>query len=188
MRQYFILILVILLVGCQNIVCEKPYMRFEKSCCLDKDYNDICDNDEIKKENLGGQKENPTETIVIKEKPEQAVIEEEQEKSFDVEITYMKQKIRLLDQALVFVNIMNHKDYLETYLIRIDDDRWIIRSEPNLELMRIGVRSEGKNYLKLIIQPNRNLITEKGNYLIDIEVRSEKVTETIVAQADIIIS
>ena len=28
------------------IVCNEPYMRFGTSCCLDKNNNDICDNDE----------------------------------------------------------------------------------------------------------------------------------------------
>ncbi len=33
------------------IVCNSPYIRFEDSCCLDKDSNRICDNDETVTEN-----------------------------------------------------------------------------------------------------------------------------------------
>ena len=30
----------------KEVVCEKPYIRFGKTCCLDKNGNNICDSDE----------------------------------------------------------------------------------------------------------------------------------------------
>jgi hypothetical protein len=42
----------LLLAGCvqQQTVCNKPYIPFGNSCCLDKDNNRICDTDEAPKE------------------------------------------------------------------------------------------------------------------------------------------
>jgi len=57
-----ILLISITIAGCselgsnfkssKGVVCESPYIRFEDGCCLDKDDNKICDNDEsnVKKE------------------------------------------------------------------------------------------------------------------------------------------
>ena len=190
MKIYLILILVLFLVGCQSVVCEKPYMRFEESCCLDKDNNSICDNDEVKEQTKEPViEEKPKETI-IEEGPEEKITEEEpkpveepvpveEEKNFEVEIGYMKGTIRLLDQAIVIVNIVNKKNYLETYVVNINDGRWTIRSDPYMSPMRVAAKPEGKNHVKLIIQPNKNYIKEAGNYTIDVSVRSEKVPETI---------
>jgi len=35
-----------------DIICNKPYMRIKDDCCLDKDDNSICDNDEIVEESI----------------------------------------------------------------------------------------------------------------------------------------
>ena len=191
MKQY-ILILLIFLVGCQQIVCETPYIRFEQSCCLDTDSNLVCDEDE-KVEEFVEIKVVDEKKVVEKEIVEEKEVEEKEEtveekKSFDVEIEYLKGTIRLVDQAIIHINIVNNEDYLETFLVNIDDERWIIRSDPYMYPMRVGVKGGGKNHIKLIMQPNKNSITEKGDYTVDIEVKSEKVSETINTQVDIKIS
>lgn len=38
--------ILIILSACQGVVCNKPYIRFADSCCLDQNENNICDNDE----------------------------------------------------------------------------------------------------------------------------------------------
>lgn len=81
------IILALLLVGCENvdlskissedvdkvIVCNKPYMRFGSSCCLDQNENGVCDNDEKTGE----------ETVEEEEAEEEAVGEETAEEEVE---------------------------------------------------------------------------------------------------------
>ena len=50
MRRIIISVLLIsvliIISACQGVVCNKPYIRFADSCCLDQNENNICDNDE----------------------------------------------------------------------------------------------------------------------------------------------
>ena len=45
--KYFVLLSVILLLlsGCEQLVCNAPYIQVGSECCLDKDSNSICDED-----------------------------------------------------------------------------------------------------------------------------------------------
>ena len=56
-KVILLLFMVLLITGCSyeivsdnitgdSIVCNKPYIRIEDDCCLDKDDNGICDRDE----------------------------------------------------------------------------------------------------------------------------------------------
>ena len=82
---------VVVLVGCEGvdlsqvsdedlerisekaIVCDEPYMRHAYGCCLDKDNNNICDEDEINKpENIIEKKE--VIKVDIKEKIKYEVV------------------------------------------------------------------------------------------------------------------
>ena len=59
MKWILFLVIVFVLSGCaqvekspvvkdvQEVVCDFPYIRHETSCCLDKNYNKICDEDEV---------------------------------------------------------------------------------------------------------------------------------------------
>lgn len=84
MKKIMILFLVfsvmILLAGCQTIVCKEPYMRFEAGCCIDKNDNNICDEDDTGEEtvqetaeekvsldNLKSAMNLPTKTVAIEE-------------------------------------------------------------------------------------------------------------------------
>lgn len=71
MKKYLISLLILFFItGCTNqqqitgsvikeqeIICNSPYIRYADSCCLDKNYNDICDKDET----------TPSENIVSEE-------------------------------------------------------------------------------------------------------------------------
>lgn len=37
---------VILILGCSNVICNKPYILVGESCCLDQNSNAVCDKDE----------------------------------------------------------------------------------------------------------------------------------------------
>ncbi len=40
----------------EEIICNKPYIQFGTSCCLDTNYNSVCDNDELVKESKDTEK------------------------------------------------------------------------------------------------------------------------------------
>ncbi|MBR9699212.1 hypothetical protein GOV09_02035 [Candidatus Woesearchaeota archaeon] len=56
--KYLLILGLIVLAGCQAVVCNEPYMQIGRECCLDGNNNGLCDADE----DLG---EAPT--IIIKE-------------------------------------------------------------------------------------------------------------------------
>ena len=181
--KYILFILVLFLVGCQNVVCEAPYIRFEKTCCLDENSNSICDIDEPIKELIEDVPKEETIETTIKGPLIEEIIEDieiiEERASFEVEITYMKGTIRLLDQAIVFINVINNDDTLKTYIVSINDNNWKVRSDPSILPMRVAVKKRDKNHIKLILQPNMEFISEKGNYTFDVSVRSEKDNEVV---------
>ena len=42
-----LLLFALTMIGCQKVVCNKPYILVGTSCCLDQNDNNICDKDEI---------------------------------------------------------------------------------------------------------------------------------------------
>jgi len=48
----FVLLLIVFLAGCvqpkDSVVCNQPYIRFAASCCLDRNNDSVCDNDQGK--------------------------------------------------------------------------------------------------------------------------------------------
>ena len=59
--RYLIILAVLLLYGCDQLVCNSPYIQVGGDCCLDTDGNKICDKDEQARES--------TEIVVTEEKP-----------------------------------------------------------------------------------------------------------------------
>jgi hypothetical protein len=63
----FVLLLVIFMYGCQEIVCNPPYIQVGTECCLDQDNNKVCDKDE--------KVEEESKIVITEKKPE--IIEKE---------------------------------------------------------------------------------------------------------------
>jgi len=57
----------------EEIVCNPPYMRYEKGCCLEANNNLICDKDEIQESNKEQKGETKEEEVIEKEKPKSTV-------------------------------------------------------------------------------------------------------------------
>lgn len=70
------LILVLLLVGCVEVVCNEPYITVGTSCCLDRDNNSICDSDDIETVELSKVTAKAVAPI-FKEEPEKTILVEE---------------------------------------------------------------------------------------------------------------
>ncbi len=66
----FLLVLVLFIYGCEQVVCNSPYIQVGAECCLDTDDNKICDKDEVFDE---------ASKIVITE-TEQKIVEKEVKK------------------------------------------------------------------------------------------------------------
>ena len=173
-------------------VCNAPYIRNGEGCCLDQDNDGICDAAPVE---TPEPPQIPEETTPEPTVPEPAPVEQptpsEDEGTVytDFMINYvpLKNEIRLLDQAIIQMEVENKLDQTATFLFIIDDDRWVVRSNPYMEPLRIGVRANDKNYFKLIIQPNTELIKEPGEYFIKVGVLAEKTDEKLNIEIPIII-
>lgn len=92
----FFLLLVLFVSACENvdlnkvskedidkvIVCEKPYIRFASTCCLDQNNNKICDKDEVSQKTEVAEKQIEKEsspTINTQETPQEQKIEKQEE-------------------------------------------------------------------------------------------------------------
>lgn len=193
MKKSSILLVLILLffTSCKmdRIECNEPYMRFETGCCLDENENKICDSDEVKQD--VGKKEEIIEEqptpIIVEENPLPTTVDKEikPEPAFTLELIPVKDHIRILDQAIFIMKIDNLKRPMETYTIEITDQNWYLKSSPYMVPIRAAVGSLSSNKIRLILQPNKKYITEKGNYTIDLIVNSEKNPATEMIQARI---
>lgn len=67
---FFAVLLLVFIYGCNQVVCNTPYIQVGNGCCLDADSNKICDKDEVFEERS---------EIVITEKEPPKVIKEEVE-------------------------------------------------------------------------------------------------------------
>ncbi|MBD3164111.1 hypothetical protein GF323_02850 [Candidatus Woesearchaeota archaeon] len=172
---------IIFLAACQPTICESPYIRFESGCCLDNNSDMICDKDQISEK----QQQKPA----IEKKParEKQPAQQQEEQAFDATITYLKQEIRMLDQAIVVVNIKNNEEYLEAFIVDVPDERWILRSDPYMDPIRVGIRPESKNHVNLILQPNRARISPGVNSF-NVTVKAEKSSESMALHAQITVA
>ncbi len=131
----------------------------------------------------------PTQ-IIVEENPLPITVDKEikPEPAFTLELTPVKDHIRILDQAIFIMKIDNLKRSMVAYTIEITDADWFLRSNPIMNPIRLGVSANSGNRIRLILQPNKKYITEKGNYTVDLIVNSEKnpATETIQARIQVI--
>lgn len=166
-------IISLFLISCTTIKCYEPYIRYGESCCLDSNNNRICDNDEINAEDNQANKD-----VVDKIPGDRQDISE---KKLMVEVSPLKDSIRLVDQAIIYLIFKNEQESIETYIVNPLDNKWLLRSDPYMQPIRIGVKPGSTNQAKLILQPNRNVIKGKGNYSVELEVTAEKagISQTV---------
>jgi len=88
----------------EEIVCNSPYIRYGKECCLDKNNNNICDTDEsipAKEQNR-----NTTETIKEGEKADIKLTQENLTSNYSLEIINLQQgsiEVLISSQPVSFV-------------------------------------------------------------------------------------
>ena len=163
-------ILLLLLVGC---VCNPPYIRHADSCCLDENSNSICDVDEKPK---GSPITISTPTPTVEYIPVPAPTLKIVEPSFKVSLEPLKDNIRLVDQAIFIMTIRSSSDSLDRFTISTKDDKWTLSTTPLSNPIILNVAANSKNYIKLILQPNKESIGA-GNHSITLDIVSEKDSE-----------
>lgn len=115
-----LLVLGLFLVSCQQkTVCNKPYILVGNSCCLDKNDNKVCDNEEeSKKEKIGIQQlANITKSVIDKEEL--------------AKLTASK-----------FARLWEQEDYSPMYEYFIDDLKKLKSKERFIEAAKKQVRKE----------------------------------------------
>jgi len=98
----------------QQVVCNKPYILVGNSCCLDKNDNGICDNDETQKKETINNVPQINESKKIEEKKEVIQTKEEQKYSIDelqADVSKAIQKDILLEKV-------KESDKFDLYLTR----------------------------------------------------------------------